>query len=92
MTDVSPAAWGANIKTTEELVETLAKSMRLLSYFFVDRNKVIDGTAIPPDEKAILKSGDATRINELLSNYLPPGTRKIYTSVANGHDIFHCTS
>lgn len=78
MTGLSPTSWGANIKTTEDLIETLSKSMRLLSYFFVDRDKVIDGTAIPAAEKATLKSGDAQAINELLSRYLPTGTRKRY--------------
>jgi hypothetical protein len=84
--------WGSKITTTEKLVMQLAKSMKLMSHFLVDRDKVIDGTALPEDEKAILKSGDPAEINELLSRHLPPGRRKNFRVLANGSDIFNCTS
>jgi hypothetical protein len=89
---MAPRDWGTNVKSTGDLVDMMSKNMKFLAHFMADRQKVIDGTNLPDAEKEILKSQDPGKINTLLSENLPPGTRKNFDVTAHSHDIFNCTS
>ena len=84
--------WWEMVKTPAELVYYLNEDRKFLAHFMAAKDSIIDRTQIPADEKATLKSGDPSLINDLFSRALPPESRKDHDALAFGHDIFMCTN